>query len=200
MAIKNVNALRTGAIIGIPVFLILYSIMFALFASTGMPLSEYGSVLSSRDAFLLQSFSDFLADAGATRTFLAVLALEAASGLAFGVGFASLFWLWAAKAGKNQLTAASHRTVAHFALLASALDIVGTAAMAVGLSVPPPVPAAWAMIAGIAYIVRLPLSYIILLWAVGFFIAGLIRRMSPKTKPSSSEGFAAPASQAPSRS
>jgi hypothetical protein len=183
MADRNAKALKSGAIMGLAAFAGLYAAMFALFASTGAPLSGYLSVLSSRDAFLLQSFSDFLAETGATRAFFAVLALEAASALAFGIGLACLFGHWARKSGAKQLTAVSHRTAGLFALLASALDIVGTGAMAIGLSVPPPVPAAWAMVAGIAYIVRLPLCYIAILWVLGYSFAGLIRKVSPARKP-----------------
>jgi hypothetical protein len=178
MAIEKTKALKGIAFLGSGSFLALYAASIIIASRAGILITDYASVLISRDAFLLEGFLDSIGSPDAAAPFRLILSLELLIGLSFGLGFSALFSSWALRARGKPLVSVSHRVLAHLAGLSGGLDAVGTVLILAALSGPRPIPAFYATIAGMAYIARLPLSYIIILWCLGGLIAALLRRMS----------------------
>ncbi|GEM_PF-2695461 len=165
------------ALAGPAVFVLLYSATFVPAAIAGISITEWVSILGSRNAFLFEAYYGTLAERGTAGAFGWVLALEIASSLAFGAGFSALLLHLARRAGENRMLALGHRLVAGFAVLAAAIDVAGTSFLIAALAMGGPFPAWIALWAGIAYLARLPLAYITILWVIGIAMVALMGKL-----------------------
>ncbi len=176
----DVKRLRAVSIWGIAVFLPLYGAIFLLAAGAGMSMNEWIDVLSSGDSSALAAYFDAFRARSSGGALAWIFVLEILSVTAFGVGFFALLSSWSRRPGEPRFRTITHRAMAWIVVFCSLLDVAGTAALLASLLSTGPVPRWVAPFAATSLLVRQPLSFISLLWILGYSAFLIARRFSSK--------------------
>ncbi len=170
--------LRALSIGGLSVFVLLYSAIFFVAASAGMAMQEWIDVLASGDSRALSAYFEAFRVRSAGGALAWVFILEILSVAAFGVGSFALLCSWARKPGAGSFPRIAHRAMAWNAAFCALADIAGTASLLASLGSSGPIPRWVAPFAAASLLIRQPLSFIVLLWILGYSAFTLSRRFS----------------------